>query len=389
MRRFLTILAFATFSLAGSLQTVSTASADELPVPVASAEPSGTERVVEANAPLEAAPPAEADVSSVTTPEVPAAPQPKLIVIDAAPYGVDPIVGTVVTTVLRQKAAEVGYDVLSPEASIEVARRVRMPYPPAPVELWRAMVAVPAARSAFARVWSQNGRYVVELVVGSADGGGPFYARDFVGTETLADDVARLFLSILPPPSAVTIGTPPSGSDVFADRRPGVSPAQITTAPQQPPAPARRRRRRARRKPLRWELSMQTESAIGVTSPGFYNHLVGARLDFRITPQIRLGAYLAYVNLEARDGRADNLLVMLQAENRVRVMPRSPFSVPLRVAAGYLPFNGPVIRASAGIGWQISDRFDLVADILSPMFWVLPEGVRVSMNLALEFGVRF
>lgn len=134
---------------------------------------------------------------------------------------------------------------------------------------------------------------------------------------------------------------------------------------------------------------MQTESAIGVTSPGFYNHLVGARLDFRITPQIRIGAYLAYVNLDARDGRADNLLVMLQAENRVRVMPRSPFSVPLRVAAGYLPFNGPVIRASAGIGWQISERFDLVADILSPMFWVLPEGVRVSMNVALEFGVRF
>ncbi|MDH5492191.1 MAG: hypothetical protein OEY14_09570, partial [Myxococcales bacterium] len=94
----------------------------------------------------------------------------RLIVIDAAPYQVDPAVGRHVSHRLRVTAAEMGYAVLTAEQSVAAAQALRMPYPPAPADLWRVTHAAGAERGVFARVWAHQGLYVVEVVVASLDG---------------------------------------------------------------------------------------------------------------------------------------------------------------------------------------------------------------------------
>ena len=121
----------------------------------------------------------------------------------------------------------------------------------------------------------------------------------------------------------------------------------------------------------------------------YYNHLIGLRFDFRITRDILIGVYAGYANLNARDGRADNLLFMAQFENRIRISPDIDVTIPLRAAVGYLPFNGPVIRLSAGLNYAISEHWEIGADILTPTFWILPDRTAVSLNIALEGTYRF
>jgi len=315
-----------------------------------------------------------------TPPSTPPLPLPRCLVIDAAPYGVDPVVGQYVSQTMRATALELGYSVLTPEESVAAARRVRMPYPPAPADLWRATWSAQAARGAFARVWAYRGQYVVELTVASADGGGPFFARASASAQELVATVARLTREAMPPPG---ITTAPS-----AQTAPGTPPTAAPGTPGvvEPATPARRRRRgRARR----WVLAVQTDLAFGASRDFFFNALLGARIDYRITPDIRLGAYVGYANLRGKDGRANNLLVLAQIEDRIRISSGTDIRVPLRLGIGYLPGNGPVVRLAAGIGFPITNRLEMTFDILAPTFWVIPGRTVVSLNLAVELGYRF
>ncbi len=305
---------------------------------------------------------------------------PRCLVIDAAPYGVDPVVGQYVSQTMRATALELGYSVLTPEESVAAARRVRMPYPPAPADLWRATWSAQAARGAFARVWAYRGQYVVELTVASADGGGPFFARGSASAQELVATVARLTREAMPPPgvsTAPSAQTAPSTPPTTAPGTPGMVEAGTP--------PRRRRHGRARR----WVLAVQTDLAFGASRDFFFNALLGARIDYRITPDIRLGAYLGYANLRGKDGRASNLLMMAQIEDRVRISSGTDVRVPLRLGIGYLPGNGPVVRLAAGIGFPISNRVELTFDILAPTFWVIPDRTVVSLDLAVELGYRF
>jgi len=135
---------------------------------------------------------------------------------------------------------------------------------------------------------------------------------------------------------------------------------------------------------------VQTEAAFGVTQEFFYNHLIGARLDFRITQGIIIGAYFAYANLNARNGRADNILFMLQFEDRIRISSDLDLTIPLRAAIGYVPFNGPVIRLAAGLNYAISADWEIGVDLLVPTFWILADGgAAVSLDVGVEATLRF
>jgi len=344
-------------------------------------------------APAQAVPPAPGEAANVpvapaaVSPAIPAPTLPRCVVIDAAPYGVDPVVGRYVSQTMRTTAAQLGYDVLTPAQSVEAAQRVRMTYPPAPADLWRATWAAGAARGAFARVWAYRGEYVVEVTIASADGGGPFFARGSAPAAGLVAMVDRLTREALPPPG---VSTAPGALPA-----PGVAPAPGTpTGPsadledgedEAPATPRRRRRGRARR----WVISGRTDFAFGASRDFFFNALLGARIDYRITPDIRVGAYLGYANLRGKDGRASNLLMLAQVEDRVRVSASTDLRVPLRLALGYLPQNGPVVRLAAGLGFPIGSRWEMTFDLLAPTFWVLPERTVVSLDLAAELGYRF
>ncbi len=319
-----------------------------------------------------------------------AAPAPlQIIVVDAAPHGVAPVVGRHVTERMRITAQEMGYDVVDPTATVQAAQRMQMPYPPSPADLWRVTYVSRSQRGAFAKVWAHDGRYVFEITVASLDGAGPFFARGTSGAEDLHDVVARLTREALPAPA--TFDT--EAAERYAQPQQGQATRQQAVAAQwTPPEPVdrveRSQRRVSRRPTRRFDVALQTEAAFGTSSDFFYNHLVGLRLGFRITHNLHLGLYGAYANLRGRDSRQSNLLPMLQLTQRIRLSSRSDLTVPIRASVGYLPFNGPVLRLSAGLNVPVSERVEIGADILSPTFWFLGSQVEISLNVGLEVIFR-
>ncbi|MFW6023652.1 MAG: hypothetical protein ACOC9O_02800 [Myxococcota bacterium] len=330
-----------------------------------------------------------------------------VVVVDAAAYGIDPVVGRHVTRRIRATARELGYRVLPREASVAAAGEVGMTYPPSPAELWRVTYAARADRGIFARVWADHGQYVTEIMVASLDGTGPFFARGTSDSADLHSVVAGLTRQALPPPAAWNAeqaarwsgrdgrtsgperddagerpepegSAPASGetgaalSESFYDERPK---AREPEPEEEGPA-------------HRFELALQTEGAVGTSSNGFYNHLLGVRLGYRFTEDVILGAYVAYANLNGRNERVSNVLSYLQVEHRVQIARRIGLSIPLRFAIGYLPYNGPMVRVGAGLNLPLSDRVEVGADLLVPTFWVLPDRTAVSFNVALELIVR-
>ncbi len=346
------------------------------------------------------------DPSSATEPTVPTppsgedeAPEPAdaparlvAVVIDAAPYGIDPVVGEHVSMRMRTTAEELGYEVVSHDDSVQAAQRLSMPYPPTPADLWRVTFVAGAQRGAFARVWAHNGRYVIELTVASADGTGPFFARATAGADDLHEVVERLTREAMPAPAqydqeaAARIATSRTSPEE-TPAQPQLEPILPSTAPPLRIRPPRRAREQLR-PTRRWDLAIQTESAIGISEDSFYNHLIGVRIGYRLTNTMMLRLYGAYANLRGRGQRAQNFLPMLQFEKRIRIASRIDLSVPLRVSVGYLPFNGPVLRFSAGLNLPISSRFELGIDLMAPTVWFLPNQSVASLNIALELMYR-
>jgi hypothetical protein len=129
---------------------------------------------------------------------------------------------------------------------------------------------------------------------------------------------------------------------------------------------------------------VQTEGAVGLTTPRFYNHLLGARYDHAVTPELALGGYLGYANLKGKEGRAHNVLPYFQLEYRLRGSRPEEVQFPLRFGSGYLPRNGPFLRLSAGLSFPVGQTTRLGLDLLAPTFWVVRDSTVVSANVAAE-----
>ncbi len=302
-----------------------------------------------------------------------------IAVVDTATVGIDPIVGEHVTTRVQLTAQELGYQLAPLDAVREIRVRLRAASPPSPADLWRIGYLGEVDRVIVARAFAEGGRYVVEVIVASLDGTGPFRAMAYATAQDLHDVVASLVRQVLPPPSRWDAD---AAARLRAEATAGGGPG---TAPGAPPAPLARSRHPGRR----WDVAFQTESAIGAGQLRFYNHLLGARLDIRITRSVLFGAYFGYANLRGRNDRVSNLLAYAMLEDRIEVVGVDGLTVPLRAGAGYLPFNGPFVRISAGVNYAINDRFEFGADILAPTFWFTPENRVVSFNVALEGIYRF
>ncbi|MFT5355988.1 MAG: hypothetical protein ACI9KE_003210 [Polyangiales bacterium] len=314
-----------------------------------------------------------------------------VVVVDAAAYGVDPVVGQHVSQQMRQTAAALGYAVVTQEDTIAAARRVEMPYPPTPSDLWRVTFAASSQRGAFARVWADAGRYVLELSVASADGTGPFFARGTAGAEDLRAVVDALLREALPTPdtydaeaaTAIASSTPQVRPAPNGMARPMIRPLTRPTR-----RPVIRRPRQSTRPSRRFDVALQTEAAFGASEDRFYNHLVGARFGIRVTRTMSLQLNASYINLRGRGERVHNILPMLFFENRFRISSRIDLTVPLRVGVGYLPFNGPVLRLAAGLNLPVSSRVEIGIDLLTPTFWFLLDQTLVSLNIGAEVIYR-
>lgn len=133
-----------------------------------------------------------------------------------------------------------------------------------------------------------------------------------------------------------------------------------------------------------YRLAVQTEGAIGLTTPSFYNHLLGARLDYVFPEDLSLGGYLGYANLKGKNGRTSNVLPYLMLEYRLHPSRSSRLRIPLRFESGYLPKNGPFLRLSAGVAVPIGETTRLGFDLLAPTFWIVKNRTVVSLDLAAE-----
>lgn len=347
-------------------------------------------------------PEATATPDATTTPDAAAeattpAPTLNVIVIDAATYGIDPIVGRVATDVIRRTAASMGYGVVDGPTTVAFAQRARMPYPPTPADLWRTTYAAQVHRGVFARLWAESGRYVIEIIVASVDGAGPYFGRDTAGSDDLREVVTRLTQTALPPvtqwnPGGVPAPTSPTqiGATPGAGPAPA-SPHRARTELAQPQGRDGRRWHRPEPELRRFSVTLQTESSIGTTSGSFINQFAGARVDVRVTRDFMIGGYFAYVNLEGRSQRESNFYFQLDAEYRIRPSAGLDLTLPIRVGVGYLPFNGPVGRISGGINYAFDDHWEIGADLLVPTFYFLPAlgRVAVAFDFALEVGYRF
>ncbi|MCB9657958.1 MAG: hypothetical protein H6726_09950 [Sandaracinaceae bacterium] len=330
------------------------------------------------------------------------------MVIDAATRGIDPRVGQHVTHVMRQTLTALGYSVIDAAATVGAAQHARMTYPPAPADLWRVTLSAGVDRTAFARVWADGGRYIFELTVASADGTGPFFARGSSGAEDLYPVVEQLTRQAVPPPTvwdaagaaryrgaatgAVAASAQPSAAQSphtsqLAAPTPGLVLGPVTGAPFiRPLSPRETRDMDAPGR--RFQLALYSVSAIGADGNGFYNHLIELSLGARLRRDIILSLQLGYANLNGREQREHNLLPMLVVEKRLRLSPGLDLSIPIKGAVGFLPFNGPVLRVSAGLAYALGERVEITADLLCPSFWLIDDSVFVSMNLSLGLIVR-
>ncbi len=357
----------------------------------------------EGAAPTDGGAPADAAASGATTEPTPPTlvvpPTPRqVVVVDAITYGIAPIVGRVTSDQLRRTATEMGYTILPPSDGIRAFQQLRMHYPPAPADLWRLGWATRSHRAIFARVWASEGRYVIEVIVASVDGTGPFVATETAGADDLRAAVDRAARAAIPP---ITQWTGAEPSFESAEVRPGVGailPGGV--APQarrrtvreelgHPTARDGRRWRAAEPDIRRFSIALQTEASVGTTQDGFYNHYAGLRFDVRITRDILIGVYGAYVNLDGRDGRVHDFFFMVQAEDRIRPSSTLELTIPLRIGIGYLPFNGPVFRLAAGVNYALDPHWEIGADLVAPTFYVLPDRFGVAFDFSLEVAYRF
>jgi hypothetical protein len=139
-------------------------------------------------------------------------------------------------------------------------------------------------------------------------------------------------------------------------------------------------------RPLR--LALTSTSAFGVTHAKFFNQLLGARVDYRFGSRFAFGAAFAYANLKGKDRRVHNVLPELLSEYRVPLQKES-LGLPLRLALGYLPKNGPTLRISGGFEVALGERASLELVPFETMLWIDRERPEVSLDGSLALRMAF
>lgn len=156
--------------------------------------------------------------------------------------------------------------------------------------------------------------------------------------------------------------------DALGDTRRGVP----VTVPVPPP-------------PSHLSLALFTEGALGFSHDGFYNQLVGPRLDYHAGNRLTLGAAFSYVNLKGKNGRASNVLPAAMLEWRFPL--GTDVALPIRFFSGYLPRNGPWLKAALGLSRRLGSRTTLTFEAIAPALWVVRDSTVGSLDASLELAI--
>ena len=132
-------------------------------------------------------------------------------------------------------------------------------------------------------------------------------------------------------------------------------------------------------------LAVFAEGAWGFAHDGFYNQLVGPRLDYHAGERLTLGLALSYANLKGPNGRVSNVLPAAMLEWRTPLA--HDVALPVRFFSGYLPRNGPWLKLALGLSRRLSERTTLTLEALAPALWIVRNSTAGSLDASLELAV--
>lgn len=135
----------------------------------------------------------------------------------------------------------------------------------------------------------------------------------------------------------------------------------------------------------RLALAVFTESAVGFAGDGFYNQLTGLRLDYRTGNHLVLGFGASYANLKGPEHRVSNVLPVAMLGWEAPLSDR--VCLPVRFATGYLPKNGPWLKAALGLGYRFNERTRLTFEALAPALWIVHDSAVGSLDAAVELSI--
>jgi hypothetical protein len=308
---------------------------------------------------------------------------PRVVLVDTAPIGVDPAAGTFVDTVLRQQFAQLGFTIVPQEELYATARRLSLPFPVPEQGLAALTQELDAAMVFACDLRARSGYYFATVRLRRSDESAERSLAVVATQWTLGDRVREAVLLLLrgANQSSVTTASPSS----VEPTAPVVMPSYYTGNVAVPAPPA------VLIHPRPFELGLLAHGAFNPGRDPYTNVLAGARFAYFPMDRLGISGSLQYANLRGRSGRVHNLLPLVGVETAVDLVPSVGLFVPVRAELGYLPFNGPVLRLTAGVAFTVYRQLRLELDFVQPTIWWVNENASVSLDvgayLTWTFGV--
>jgi hypothetical protein len=305
--------------------------------------------------------------------------QTRVVRVDTAPIGVDPTAAAFVDRVMDEHLTAVGMTVVPREVMYEAARGLGLGFPVEPEGLARLNEALGASAAVTCELRARGGYYFAVVRVRRADEGRE-RSLGVVATQwTLGDRVREAITALLRPDARSSVTVTSTG---LAAEAPTPAPlfAQTITIPP---------RAEVRLHPRPFELSLQVHGAFNPSRDPYTNVLVGGRFAWFPMDRLGVSGALSYANLRGRVGRVSNVLPMVGIESGVDLVPALELFVPLRAEVGYLPFNGLVLRLTAGLTFTLVRQLRLELDIVQPTIWVVNDSASVTLDVGAHLTWTF
>ncbi len=298
---------------------------------------------------------------------------PRVALVDTAPIGVDAAAGTFVNTVLREQFQRLGFTLVPTEELYASARRLALGFP-VPEQGLATLVGDLRAEMAFAcDLRARSGYYFATVRVRRADEQSERSLAVVATQWTLGDRVREAVVLLLRGANQTSVtNASPSLSNYNG---PVVTPSFYNNNVSIPP------RRPVLVHPRPFELGLLAHGAFNPGRDPYTNALFGLRFAYFPLDRLGVSASLSYTNLRGRVGRVHNVLPTVGVESAVDLVPSVGLFVPVRAELGYLPFNGPVVRFTAGLAFTLYRQLRLELDIVQPTIWWVNENVSVSLDV--------
>lgn len=298
---------------------------------------------------------------------------PRVVLVDTAPIGVDPAAGTFVNSVLQQQFAQLGFTLVAQDELYATARRLALAFP-VPEQGLATLGRELNAEMVFAcDLRARSGYYFATVRVRRSDESAERSLAVVATQWTLGDRVREAVLLLLRGANQTGVTTAsPSSTDPNAAI---ITPSYYTgnvTVPAAPPVLVH---------PRPFELGLLAHGAFNPGRDPYTNFLAGARFAYFPLDRLGISGSLQYANLRGRTGRVNNLLPLIGVETAVDLVPSVGLFVPVRAELGYLPFNGPVIRFTAGLAFTVYRQLRIELDFVQPTIWWVNENASVSLDV--------